>query len=87
MISEMGGVPIASDTTKPSIFTISFDPWASLVAQHLPAMWETWLRSLGWEDPLEKEMATHSSILAWRIPRTEELGGLQSTGSQRVGHD
>ena len=87
MISEMGGVPIASDTTKPSRFTISFDPWASLVAQHLPAMWETWLRSLGWEDPLEKEMATHSSILAWRIPRTEELGGLQSMGSQRVGHD
>ena len=81
MISEMGGVPIASDTTKPSIFTISFDPWASLVAQHLPAMWETWLRSLGWEDPLEKEMATHSSILAWKIP------WIQSTWSQRVGHD
>ena len=57
--------------------------WASLVAQrlkHLPAMWETWVRSLGREDPLEKEMATHSSILAWRIPWTEELGGLQSTG-------
>ena len=47
--------------------------------KHLPAMWETWVRSLGWEDPLEKEMATHSSILAWRIPWTEELGGLQST--------
>ena len=46
----------------------------------LPAMWETWVRSLGGEDPLEKEMATHSSILAWRIPWTEELGGLQSTG-------
>ena len=63
---------------------------ASLVAQRLkrlPAMWETWVRSLGWEDPLEKEMATHSSILAWRIPWTEEPGGLQSTGSQRVGHD
>ena len=63
---------------------------ASLVAQrlkHLPAMRETWVRSLGWEDPLEKEMATHSSILAWRIPWTEEPGGLQSTGSQRVGHD
>ena len=44
-------------------------------------------RSLGWEDPLEKDMATHSSILAWRIPRTEEPGGLQSTGSQRVRHD
>ena len=48
--------------------------------KHLPAMWETWVRSLGWEDPLEKEMATHSSILAWRIPWTEELGGLQCMG-------
>ena len=55
--------------------------------KHLPAMRDTWVRSLGWEDPLEKEMATHSSILAWIIPWTEELGGLQSTGSQRVGHD
>ena len=53
----------------------------------LPAMQETWVRSLGWEDPLEKEMATHSSILAWRIPWAEEPGGLQSTGSQRVGHN
>ena len=55
--------------------------WATLVVQrlkHLPAMWETWVRSLGQEDPLEKEMATHASILAWRIPWTEELGGLQS---------
>ena len=48
---------------------------------------ETWVKSLGQKDPLEKEMATHSSILAWRIPWTEELGGLQSTGLQRVGHD
>ena len=55
--------------------------------KHLPAMQETWVQSLGWEDPLEKEMATHSSILAWRIPWTREPGGLQSTGSQRVGHD
>ena len=65
-------------------------PRASLVAQRvkrLPATWETWVRSLGWEDPLEKEMATHSSILAWRIPWMEEPGGLQSTGSQRVGRD
>ena len=54
--------------------------------KHLPAMWETWVRSLGREYPLEKEMATHSSILAWRVPWTEELGGLQSTG-RRVGHD
>ena len=52
-----------------------------------PAMWETWVRSLGWEDPLEEGMATHSSILAWRIPWTEEPGGLTSMGSHRVGHD
>ena len=55
--------------------------------KHLPTMRETQVQSLGGEDPLEKEMATHSSILAWRIPPTEELGKLQSTGSQRVGHD
>ena len=63
--------------------------WASLVAQmvkNLPAKWETWIRSLDWEDPLGKGMATHSSIPAWRIPWTEELGGLQSMGSQRVSH-
>ena len=63
---------------------------AYLVAQRLkclPAMQETWVRSLGREDPLQKEMATHSSILAWRIPWTEEPGRLQSTGLQRVGHD
>ena len=52
-----------------------------------PAMQETQVQSLGQEDPLEKGMATHSSIPAWRIPRTEEPGGLQSMGSQRVGHD
>ena len=66
------------------------DVWASLVAQmakNLPTMWETWVRSLGWEDPLEEEMATHSSTLAWRIPWTEEPSGLQSMGSPRVGHD
>ena len=75
-------------------------PWMALqwwvhvsngtVAQRLkclPAMQETWVRSLGQEDPLEKKMATHSSTLAWRIPWTEEPGGLQSTGLQRVGHD
>ena len=52
-----------------------------------PTMWETQVRLLGQEDPLEKEMATHSSILAWKIPWMEEPGGLQSTGSQRVGHN
>ena len=51
------------------------------LVKSLPAMWETWVQSLGWEDPLEKEIATHSSILAWRIPWTEEPGGLQSMES------
>ena len=56
------------------------------VVKSLPVMQETWVQSLGQEDPLEKEMATHSSILAWRISWTEEPGGLQSVGSQRVKH-
>ena len=51
-----------------------------------PAMQETWVQSLRWEDPLEEGMVTHSRILAWRVSRTEEPGGLQSTGSHRVGH-
>ena len=55
--------------------------------KNLPAMQETWVRSLGQEDPLEKAMATHSSIVAWRIPWAEEPGGLQCTGFQRVGHE
>ena len=61
-----------------------------MVAQrvkNLPVMQETQVQSLDWDDPLEKEMATHSSILTWRIPWTEERGGLQSMGSQRVRHD
>ena len=57
------------------------------MVKHLPVMWETQVRSLGREDPLEKEMPTHSSTLAWKIPWMEEPGGLQSMGSQRVGHD
>ena len=64
--------------------------WTSPVAQtvkHLPTTRETWVWSLGWEDLLEKEMATHSSILAWKIPWTEEPGRLQSMGSQRVRHN
>ena len=63
---------------------------ASLVVQmvkNLPAIWETWVQSLSQEDPLEKEMVPYSSILAWGIPCTEEPGGLQSMGLQRVGHD
>ena len=63
---------------------------ASLVAQlvkNLPTMWETWVRFLGWEDPLEREMATHSSTIAWKIPWKEEPSRLQSMGLQRVGHN
>ena len=67
------------------------DRWVSLVVEmvkNLPAVWETWVQSLGLEDLLEKEMVIHSSILAWKIPWTVEAGGLQSMGgSQRVGHD
>ena len=77
---------LASD----SIWGLLFFNRDSLVAQrlkHLPAMQETWVQSLGQEDLLEKEMATHSSILAWRIPWTQEPGGLQSMGSQRVRHN
>ena len=71
-------------------FRLLNEHYASLVAQtvkRLPAMRETWVRSLGGEDPLEKEMATHSSILAWKIPWTEETGRLQSMRAQRVRHD
>ena len=57
------------------------------MAKNPPAMQDTWVQFLGQEDPLEKGMVTHCSILAWRIPWTEEPGGLQSMGSQRVGHD
>ena len=66
-----------------------FSGWASLIkiVKNLPAMQETQVRSLDQEDPLEKGMTTHSSILAQRIPWTEEPGGLQSMASQRVGHD
>ena len=57
------------------------------MVKNLPATWETWVQSLGQEDPLEKKMATHSSIHAWKIPWTEEPVRLQSMGLQRVGHD
>ena len=74
----------------PIYLSVLYLSGASLVAQmvkNLPAMWETRVRSLGWEDPMEKGMATRSSILAWRIQWIEEPGGLQSMGSQTVGHD
>ena len=82
---DPGSIPGSGRSSREGIgYPLQYS-WASLVAQPVknsPAMWETWVQSLGWKDPLEKEMATHSSILAWRIPWTEEPGGLQSTGSQ-----
>ena len=80
---EIATLPFPTSLLKPV-------SWASLVAQtvkRLPTMWETWVQSLGQEDLLEKEMATHSSILAWKIPWMEEPGRLQSMESQRPGHD
>ena len=62
-------------------------PLVAQTVKHLTTVWETWVQSLGWEDPLEKEMATHSSIPAWEIPWMEKPGRIQSMGSQRVRHD
>ena len=82
--------PQTTTLTSYIYFSLGWFWLASLVAQtvkHLPIMWETWVRSLGREDPLEKEMASHSSTLAWKIQWTEEPGELQSTGLQRVVHN
>ena len=68
-------------------FMISRASLAAQLVKNLPAVQETWVRSLGLEDPLEKETATHSSILAWKISWIEDPGGMQSMGSQRVGHN
>ena len=84
MKSSLKVIDTDTDTDADADVDIHIDR-ASLVAQkvkHLLAMWETHVRSLGWEDPLEKEMTTHSSILAWRIPWTEEPGRLQSMEPQ-----
>ena len=67
--------------------TLVFKSKLAQMVKRLPAMQKTWVRFLGWEDPLEKEMAIHSSILAWKIPWAEEPDRLQSMGLQRVGHD
>ena len=79
------------DSTCASFIRPDLQLWTNYelpsTAKHLPAMRKTWVRSLGQEDPLEKEMATHSSTLSWKISGTEEHGRLPSTGSQRVGHD
>ena len=75
--------PQASDGTSLKVQGL---PRVAQKVKNLPAMQETWVRSLAWENPLEEEMATHCSILAWRIPQTEKPGGLQSMGLQRVRH-
>ena len=83
-------IALIRQTFVVKVMSLLFNRWASLVAQtvkRLPAMRETQVRFLGWEDPLEKEMVIHSSILAWKIPWTEEPHRLQSMGSQRVRHD
>ena len=80
----LGPLP-PSPPSRGGLQPVTFQSGASLLAQsvkNLPAMQETWVQSLGWEDPLEKEMATQSSILSWRIPWTEEPCGLQSMASQ-----
>ena len=69
------------------LFIWSWISWVVQTVKNLPEVWKTWVWFLGWEDPLEKGTATHSNILAWKISWTEEPGGLQSMGSQRVGHD
>ena len=83
-------IPVSGRSIGEGIGYLLQYSWVSRVAQlvkSLPAMWETWVQSLGWEDPLEKGKATLSSIHAWKIPWTEEPGRLQSMGSQRVRHD
>ena len=92
MQTYLGGYHYSAYNNDIKFFSVPLEEGSlsSLVAQRLkrlPPMRETWVRSLGQEDPLEKEMATHSSILAWRIPWMGEPGRLQSMGSQRVGHD
>ena len=78
---------VNSEGTQPYIYMYPFSPrWHSDKRICLPVQ-EIWVQFLGWEDPLEEEMTTHSSILSWKIPWTKEPGGLQSMGSQRVRHD
>ena len=87
--TELSSLPYTAASHSLSFHTWLCDIPTRLMARmvkNLPAKWETWVQYLGWEDPLEEGMATHSSILAWRLPWTEEPARLQSMGSQRVGH-
>ena len=80
-------VKIIEMTTKDLDYNTNIVSLVAQMVKKLPAIQQTQVQSLCWEDPLEKKMATHSSILAWRIPWTKDPGGLQSMGSQRIGHD
>ena len=90
MLDTPGSIPVSGRSPGEGIgYPIQYS-WASLMAQtvkNLSATWETWVQSLGWKDPLGKEMATHSGILAWRIPQTEELAGYSQTRCHKVRHD
>ena len=86
-MEQWAGSKLGKEYFKAVYCHSAYEGFPGKLVKDPPAMWEIWVRSLGWEDPLEKGTATYSSILAWRIPWTEEPGGLQSTGSQRVGHD
>ena len=86
MVQQMSGYLRVKEKWKKIISKIISSLMAQMV-KHLPTKRETQVQSLGWEDPLEKEMETHSSTLAWKIPWTEEHSRLDSMGSQRVGHD
>ena len=83
--SKKGDIQVCQTYSKYHRLYINLFP-GGLDSKNLPAMQETWVQSMGWENPLEKEMATHSSVPAWRIPWTEEPGCLQCKGLQRVGH-
>ena len=89
-VRDPSSIPGLGSSPGEGISYLLLYSWASLVAQmvkNLVAIWETWVQSLGWEDALEEGMATHASILAWRVPCTEEPVELQSIGSQRVRYD
>ena len=90
-VGDLGSIPgLGKSPGEGNTNPLQYSWGTSLVAQMvkcLPAVWETWVQSLGQKDPVEEEMTTHSSILAWEIPWIEEYGELQSMGLQRVGHD
>ena len=86
-MEQQTGCKLGKEYFKAVYCHSAYEGFPGKLVKDPPAMWEIWVRSLGWEDPLEKEMATHSSTIAWKIPWMEEPGGLPSMGSHRVRHD